>query len=119
MAILLSGVMLLNICKYQLPYIEYLLFKDYIADNLCIKRYEANNDCRGKCFLYEQIDMTVETDNTANSTAEKQQITFDDYVIKEFILQKPLFSETHLISFVNTYVSKVYSDVPVPPPRDF
>jgi hypothetical protein len=113
------GVMILNIIKYQLLHIEYNLFKDYIAENLCVKRCEVNNDCQGKCFLDRQINMVSETGNDANNTTEKQQISFDDYIVNEFILQKPFFTQTQLTSFVITYVSKVNLDVPVPPPNVF
>jgi hypothetical protein len=104
-AILLSGVMLLNICKYQLPYIEYNLFKDYIAENLCIK---ANNDCRGKCFFNKQIDMINETDNTANNTTEKQQITLG---VRQNSLFPDLCKSVDHILFLSTDVHRFDSSV--------
>jgi hypothetical protein len=119
-AMVLLGVLVLNICKYQLPYIEYNLFRDYIAENLCVKRFDANNDCRGQCFLYKQIELINESDNnSAGNSSEKIQIAFDDYIIFNSVLQKPFIPEIQLIAFVNTYIAEISLDIPVPPPKYF
>jgi hypothetical protein len=39
-------VTVLNTGKYRIPYLEYDLFGNYIAENLCIKRNEAGNNCQ-------------------------------------------------------------------------
>jgi hypothetical protein len=111
-------MVMLNIAKYQLPYIQYNLFRNYIAENLCVNRYSDDSCCQGKCFLEKQIELVNESENKASNTTEKQQITFDDYIINEFTLQKPFFPKTHLIYFVIPYVAETNPDVPSPPPRD-
>jgi hypothetical protein len=62
--------------------------------------------------------MVNETENMTSNTNEKQQITFDDYIINEFMLQKPFFPQTHLICFFMLYVAEISPDVPTPPPQD-
>jgi hypothetical protein len=109
----------LNICRYHLPYIEYNVFRSYIVENLCVKRYEAVNDCQGQCFLNRQIDLISESDNSEGNTAEEGRIDFetDDYVID--ILAKDGHDcpqKIHATSLIKSYIS-VTSDVPTPPPE--
>jgi hypothetical protein len=112
--------MILNICRYQLPYIEYNLFRDYIAENLCVKRFEANNDCQGKCFLYGQFERINEADNSA-CPIEKKQITLktDDCVIDSVAENgQNCDGIIHSTSFVCIYTA-INSDIPEPPPERF
>jgi hypothetical protein len=117
--ILLLGVMVLNIGRYQLPHIEYKLFRDYIVETLCIQRTEVNNECQGKCFLHKQIDLVNES-GSAGNPAEKESITFetDDYVMTDATGNELHFgSKTHTPLFlINIYVS-ISVDIPAPPPK--
>jgi hypothetical protein len=120
---ILLGMMVLNIAKYQLPYIEYNLFKNYIAENLCVKKNEANNCCQGKCFLEKQIGLLNEADEqSANSTEEKQVNNngIDDFVVKKTILQEPVpFIEIQLSFFRDIHLPNISLDITVPPPQRF
>lgn len=124
-AILLLFVMVLNIGRYQLPYIEYSLFKGYIAENLCVKKDVANNCCQGKCFIEKQIKLTDETENATQNTNNVNNkkttslslmefVLFDSYVLNlNEITKLQLFrSETILIT---TFVSDAF----VPPKQLF
>jgi hypothetical protein len=113
--------MVLSICKYQIPYVQYNLFEDYIAGNLCVNRYDENSTCKGKCFLEKQIRLVDETDSdSGNPEAQKQVKGIDDYVVKEVLLQEP----NHLIknlffSFILTHFPKPNLNVLAPPPKRF
>lgn len=74
--------MALNSLKYQLPYIQYSLFKNYIAEKLCVRRTEANSCCQGKCFLEKQVSLASEADEDSANPAEKKQVNpqTDDYI---------------------------------------
>jgi len=77
-------MMVFNIGRYQLPQIEYNLFKGYIAKNLCVKKDIKGNCCQGKCFLKKQIKQTDENanGNTTNSSNKKvQTIEVNDFVV--------------------------------------
>jgi hypothetical protein len=118
---ILLGIMVLNTGKYQLPYIQYNLFKNYIAENLCIKRNETNNLCHGKCFLEKQINLVDETEDNSNSPVAKKQIKgIDDYVIKEVFLQKPNpYTTMLLLLLTDTRITKISLDIHLPPPKRF
>jgi hypothetical protein len=115
--------MVLNICKYQLPYIEYNLFNDYIVENLCVEKNEINNCCQGKCFLEKQINRIEETEKNTASPTEKKTITWDgadDYVMGKNMRQEPtVFTKTSLSFFVYIHIVKMETDIPSPPPKRF
>lgn len=117
---MLLGVMALNICKYQLPHIEYKLFREYIAENLCVRRSEANNECQGKCFLNKQIDRVNESAGSAGNPAERERITFDtdDYVMTG-IAGNEQYSDCKIrtaLFLTDIYIS-INLDVLMPPPK--
>ena len=117
---ILLAVMVLNIGKYRLPHIEYSLFKDYIAENLCVKRNETDNTCRGKCHLEKQIKRVSETDEQPdNPTGLKQvEAPADDYVVTKELLQDfHSFAGKKLSVFACTCIVKICTDIPDPPPK--
>ena len=71
-AFILLFVMVFNIFRYQIPYIQYNLFKDYIAKNLCVNRDKKDNYCQGKCFLKKQIKATDENNNASENNNNKK-----------------------------------------------
>jgi hypothetical protein len=115
------GVTMLNICKYQLPYIEYRLFRDYITENLCIKRFDTGNDCQGQCFLDKQINLVTESDNSAGNQTENKQIAFeiDDCIIDIVSGNKHNSDDKIYPAFFLEVGITVYLDIPTPPPERF
>jgi len=81
-AITLLVMMVLNIFRYEIPYIQYDIFKDYIAKNLCVNKDKKANCCQGKCFLDKQIKLTNEN-NTANENNNSKKLLNSD--VKEFL----------------------------------
>jgi hypothetical protein len=119
-AAILLGIMALNIGKYQLPYIQYNLFENYIAENLCANRYDENSCCRGKCFLEKQIKSVTETDEPSDNPAGQKQVEVqtDDYVAANSIPQETNYSAAlQPAGFGDVRISKTGRDVPAPPPK--
>jgi hypothetical protein len=112
--------MVLNIGKYQLPYLEYSLFKGYIVENLCVQRNEAGNDCQGKCHLEKQIKSVTETDEPSDNPAGQRQmkVQTDDYVAAYDISQEANSSAAlQPAVFGDVRIIETGRDVPAPPPR--
>ena len=120
-AIILLVVMAFSIGRYQIPYIEYSLFRGYIAKNLCVKKEIKGNCCQGKCFLKKQIKLADENENTSGNSTNANSRKVQTFEINEFVvfdieklnndeITKLLFfrSETFLIS-------KFVSDIFIPP----
>jgi len=112
-------VMVFNICRYQIPQIEYSLFKSYIAKNLCVKKEIKGNCCQGKCFLRKQMKMTDENSNgnTTNTNTKKHQI-FEviEFVGASIAVLIPTEQTQRLYSCSESAkISRFASDVFVPP----
>lgn len=97
LAILQLQLMLFYIGKPLLPYIEYAVFKDYIAKNLCINRDNPKSCCQGKCHLKKQIERTSETSETENKGSNKkvssQEISVD--IIAPVTIPKAIEIDMH------------------------
>jgi hypothetical protein len=113
----------LNVCRFHLPYVEYNLFNNYIIENLCVQRNEANNCCQGHCFLEKQFDLVNDIDHNSGNPTENKQMNWngtDDFIIEKVIFQdiNPLVKR--LMPFlVDTHITKMRKDVPSPPPKHF
>jgi hypothetical protein len=96
--------MMLNIFKYQIPQLQYVLFKDYIAKNICVKKSEKNNCCQGKCYLKQQLKQVEETNgdkpsNQSNNSKKNQNNENTEFFLSHILFIKP--AETTVILPVN------------------
>ena len=118
-AFVLLYVMVFNISRYQIPQIEYSLFKSYIAKNLCVKKEIKGNCCQGKCFLRKQMKMTDENSNgnTTNTNNKKHQIIeVIEFVGAGIAVLIPTEQTQRLYSCSeSTRIFRFASDVFVPP----
>lgn len=67
-------ILIFNIFRFELPYLEYMVFKSYIAKNLCVNKDKPRSCCHGKCFREKQIkqvNSTHETENTNQKNSNK------------------------------------------------
>ena len=111
--------MVFNIGRYQIPYIEYELFKDYIAKNLCVKKEIKGNCCQGKCFMRKQMKMVDENSNgnTTNPNSKKHQIIeVNEFVGASIAVLIPTEQTQRLYSYSeSTRIFRFASEVFVPP----
>ena len=117
-AIALLVMMVLNIFRYEIPYIQYDIFKDYIAKNLCVNKDKKDNCCQGKCFLNKQIKLENEN-NTANENNNSKKLLNNE--VKEFIsshinIPKPIEETLSPQLFREIFIiSKIAFAIFVPP----
>ena len=120
-AIILLILMVFNIGRYQIPYIEYSLFKDYIAKNLCVKKEIKGNCCQGKCFLKKQIKLADENENSNGNNTNTNNKKAQTFEINEFVVfnitELNNTEITKLLFFKSESVitSKTAFDIFVPP----
>jgi hypothetical protein len=81
-AITLLVMMVLNIFRFEIPYIQYDIFRDYIAQNLCVNKDKKGNCCQGKCFLDKQIKLSNENNNANENNNSKKLLNSE---VKEFL----------------------------------
>jgi hypothetical protein len=73
-SITLLIILIFNIFRFELPYLEYVVFKSYIAKNLCVNKNTPKSCCQGKCFREKQlkiVNSTHETENTNQKNSNK------------------------------------------------
>jgi len=89
-SITLLTILIFNILRFEIPYIQYAVFKTYIAKNLCVNKDKPKSCCEGKCFRekqIEQVNSTHETETTNEKNSDKiPQIK----EVKEFLLTRTI-----------------------------
>jgi len=113
-AITLLLVLIFNIFRFTVPYIQYAFFKTYIAKNLCEKKDEPKSCCEGKCFREKQIKSINETQETETSKEKNTSKTTQKNEVKEFLLLHSILPQTTEFScpFISIPELKIYSRYP-------
>ena len=103
-----------------MPYIYYLLNKDYIAQNLCENNDKPELQCEGKCHLTKQLkkNSQKEKDPVAPITPNKLDIKLfwhspTSTTIDTF---KILNNRLNLIKNNPTFFDQTYLEISTPPP---
>jgi hypothetical protein len=92
-----------------IPFIDYLIRKDFIEKNLCEKREIRDNCCHGKCYLDKQLAKTQEENpiDKENNHHNNQNLKVDDHLITGTIQVIP--DEKKICGFFDFDVSLVVS----------
>lgn len=69
--IALTGILMQNFSKVII-FLNFQLNKEYIAKNLCIKKNERNNCCKGKCHLKKQLIEDDKKEKSSSSSTIKE-----------------------------------------------
>jgi len=111
-------ILMFYLIRPVLPFIEYAIFKDYIAKNLCINKDKPQNCCQGKCYLGEQLKKNAETQdpNTGNNKKIIPSQIVEDHMPSKGVITIPIESKTILISgysirIIDSFISSFF----VPP----
>ena len=59
------------------PFIDYLINRDYIAQNLCVNRDVPDSCCKGKCYLKKQLSKESEKKEAEPNAPKKKQLSKD------------------------------------------
>ena len=115
--------MLLIFCTAEmsslLPYAQYYLNYDYIAEVLCINKEKPMTLCYGKCYLNEQLEKANAADETTPPAQEikweKQPLVFSD--TEPYHLQLGLQHQGANSVEQKLPLKNRYSKPPTPPPQ--
>lgn len=88
LAILLLIILIFNIFRYEIPYIQYAVFKEYIAENLCENKDKPQSCCEGKCFRDKQVKVVTEAEQEESTTGKTIPTPSQNKEIKEFLFNK-------------------------------
>jgi hypothetical protein len=64
--------MLLQCFKTTIIYQNFQVNRNYIAKNLCEKRTQKNNCCKGQCHLKKQIEKEENSDGSSRSGSKEK-----------------------------------------------
>ena len=82
-SITLLVILAFYIVRPVLPYIEYAINKDYIAQNLCINRDNPHSCCQGKCYLEKQLKKSSDSPSDPKDKNTSKKVQNED--VKEFL----------------------------------
>jgi len=103
------------LCKPVAPYINYIIRKDFIVENLCINKEEPEKQCNGKCHLEKQVDKGVEGsgDNNmppppSNEREELQECLITGQLDNDHSQKTLLPSSFYLRNYSFQYVPSIF-----------
>jgi hypothetical protein len=112
-------ILLLYLTRPAFPYLEYLLFKDYISKNLCINKDIPDNCCHGKCYLDEQLKKAIEpidTDRNSNTKIFRDK-KVEDHLLARTTLSKPAVERILYNSFYSERIIDSFLTPAFVPPK--
>lgn len=101
-----------------LPLCEYLANQDYIAEFLCVNKDKPALNCKGKCYLMQQLN-----DQKQDKKENLPKIDIQEYPIGFVSISSIMliFTNTSLTSFIatirNNHYDFLYSDYSFRPPN--
>jgi len=117
-AILQLFIMVFYLGRPILPYIEYAVFKDYIAKNLCVNRDKPKSCCQGKCHLKKQIEKNAETSDTEEKSSNRKILSQEvqEFLISPVSIPKATEIKIPRLSDIEIVIpTQVVSSIFVPP----
>lgn len=103
----LTGILMQNFTKVYIL-LNFQVNRDYIAKNLCVKKNEVNNCCKGKCQLQKQLEKDEKKHSSPNNTVKEKTET-------ELFTQTSLTLGLKIYTLVNTihtmYLCMVTKDI--------
>jgi len=78
-------ILIFNIFRFEIPYIEYAIFKPYIAKNLCVNKDKPRSCCEGMCFREKQLKQIASTHETDTSNEKNSNKIPQIKETKEFL----------------------------------
>jgi len=120
--LIVAGFLLLVMAAYLfipvIPVFEYLINRNYIANNLCVNKDKPKSCCKGKCYMMKQLQKANKhKENSPRNTNNRFQLKeLNEFlVIKTIAYAEKSVSQKYFVYFVFTYCYWAYSAIFVPP----
>jgi len=114
-AIALTVIFGFMLLKPAIPYVEYLLRKDFIIENFCINRNKEEIKCNGKCHLKEQVkkEASQQQDENAPVPLPNERNEATDYLIGQKLANNPyqyqaLIKTFYKLNYTFQYVTSIF-----------
>jgi hypothetical protein len=90
-------------------YTDYIINKEYIANNLCINKSKPILKCNGKCHLAKQLKKQDQKENKSSSSKEKVEIISSQVADVKYEVIDMFFFQNNNQDFFN-YNKKIIDD---------
>ena len=107
--------------KPVIPYLDYMVRKDWIIEKFCINREKPEMQCNGKCHLEKQLSKEADTsdDQSTDQPRQEKRVRLEYLVTKndeETSLQALRLSVTrHQTDYSYQFISSIFR----PPIKDY
>ena len=98
-----------------IPYVDYMIRKGYIIENLCINKEEPEKQCNGKCHLEKQVKTGVEktNENDVPFLPQDEKKELQEFLITELIGTAPIQAgvmsrSVYIGSYLYQYVPSIF-----------
>jgi hypothetical protein len=109
--------------KPYLPYLDYAINKDFIAQNLCENKAKPELQCKGKCHLKKEIEKVVEKENSTDkpSTNDKTDIKISTYISSSvnWSFNKSFDLILPKTAYISSNFKSKHKEISTPPPDLF
>ena len=113
---------LTSVFSSLLPYIEYLVNYNYIANELCVNKDNPEMHCNGKCHLKKELEKTVKTATPIENDNENPVVVVSNdenfALLNKYKVwvSAPLFELENNYKHINTLLSNdIYHNIFHPP----
>ena len=98
--------------KPVIPYLDYAIRNDFIAENFCVNKDVPEKQCNGKCHLEKQLKKETEDSNDTRipPAPQVEEKEFQEYLIIELIYHG--HSQPGLIAVSEYYGNYSFEYVP-------
>jgi hypothetical protein len=106
-AIILIVVFGFMLVRPAVPFIDYVVRKDFIIENLCINRSKKEMKCNGKCHLKEEIrkEASRAPENNVPLPTQEDRVEGFDYLLGQMLRNRP----QQFLVIVKTYYLMDYT----------
>lgn len=122
--IAMLSIFVVSWLKPYFPYLDYLINKEYIAENLCENKEKPELQCNGKCHLKKEVQKAAEEVIDSEEGPQKNptgkvkvKINLIDQLPSCVFVLNDIRSERKTYAHTNESVRTALRDVPTPPPR--
>lgn len=114
--VVLLPLHLLTVCHVFLPFVEYALHRDYIAQNLCENRDTPELQCNGKCHLQKEVQQQEKKEQQEGSKERVPTVDWNYTILS--LDSEPFISAHHVVYPTIEYSTLSATSIPpFHPPR--
>ena len=114
-AIALTVIFGFMLVKPAIPFMEYLVRKDFIIENFCINRNKKEMKCNGKCHLKEQVkkEASEPIDEDVPYQPQKDRNEGTDYLMGQKLADRPhqnqaLLMTSYSMDYTFQYIPSIF-----------